>query len=118
LLWSEDERTSATLPDSVARNRGDIDASTLIEASRRAQEMTVFEQRRLLRQAADTLRNRRETAVGEAASRAPYHLDCELRLMAEQILRTPRSLVRLAFWEAAQALRDLDRAMPATPLAH
>jgi hypothetical protein len=97
-----------------------MDTSTLIEASWRAQDMTVFEQRRLLRQAADTLRNRREApgAFDEAASRGPHDLDCELRLMAEQILRTPRSLVRLAFWEAAQALGDLDRATPATPLAH
>lgn len=111
MLWGKDEGYAGSRPETGGKNPSDISASSLMYASLQVHEMTVFEQRRLLRQAADALWNRREKArcSGDVAASGPHDLDHELRSMAEQILRTPRPLIRLAFWEAAQALRDFDR---------
>jgi hypothetical protein len=119
LLWGDDGGLAGPLPDSGSENKDGIRAATLIDAARQVDDLTVFEKRRLLRQAADALWNRREEqSRGEDRFCGTHDLDQELRLIAQHILRTPLPLVRLALWEAARALDDLQRPAKAPPLAH
>ena len=120
MLSSDNKGGAGGLADASDRNVDDICASKLADAAEHVDEMTVFEQRRLLRLAADEIWKRRETIgfCGRRLAGGPNDLADELRLMAEHILRTPHPLLRLAFREAALALREFEGMNSGAPVAH
>jgi hypothetical protein len=111
LLSRENKEGAGILAGAGGRIFGEVSASRLVDAAENVETVTVFEQRRLLRQAADEIwKFREEEGLSSARlSIVPNDLVAELRQMADQILRTPRPLLRLALWEAALALRELER---------
>jgi hypothetical protein len=120
LLSWENKGGPGVPADACERSFREISASRLFDAVKHVDEMTVFEQRRLLRQAADEIwKTREEFEFHDGRfSEAPNDLASELRLMAEHILRTPHPLVRLAFQEAAVALQEFECINSNEPVAH